>query len=549
MSALALQLIREAKEKRLTKLDLGNCGLTELPNELFELEWLEELNLGGWYYDFSAKEYLRSQNHGAYNSIKYISPDNLNFKSLNTLNLFHNQITDYSFLQKLTGLTSLDLRSNQITDIRFLQHLTGLTSLDLFGNKITDISFLQHLTGLTSLDLRRNQITDISLIRNLIEKGIPVKWENDYRGESIVLEENPLTTPPPEIVKKGNEAVLNYFRELDEQGSDYLYEAKLLVIGEVEAGKTTLVWKLKDEKAPMPEEKDTTRGMTIEPYFFKTADNRNFQINIWDFGGQEIYHATHQFFLTKRSLYVLVDNTRKDDKKQNDAGFDYWLQVTNLFGGSSPLLVVQNEKDDRTKMLDMKGMKASFDFVKDRFATNLLTGRGLKEVKEAIHYQIQRLPHVGEKLPKKWIAIRRELEDLSSTKDFIPRDDYLSICSKHGIEEERAWFLSSYLHDLGLFLHFRDNAVLKNIFILNNKWATDAVYKVLDNENIKRAFGHFNLKDLADIWSDARYKNRQDEFLALMTKFELCYELRDEDTWLAPQLLSEETPKIEWDEE
>ena len=43
MSELALQRIREAKEQRLTRLDLGNCGLTELPDELFELTWLEEL--------------------------------------------------------------------------------------------------------------------------------------------------------------------------------------------------------------------------------------------------------------------------------------------------------------------------------------------------------------------------------------------------------------------------------------------------------------------------------------------------------------------------
>jgi internalin A len=47
MSELALQRIREAKEMRLTRLDLGNCGLTELPEELFELTWLDlkKLNL------------------------------------------------------------------------------------------------------------------------------------------------------------------------------------------------------------------------------------------------------------------------------------------------------------------------------------------------------------------------------------------------------------------------------------------------------------------------------------------------------------------------
>ena len=37
MSDLALKRIKEAKDNRLTRLDLGNCGLTELRDELFEL--------------------------------------------------------------------------------------------------------------------------------------------------------------------------------------------------------------------------------------------------------------------------------------------------------------------------------------------------------------------------------------------------------------------------------------------------------------------------------------------------------------------------------
>jgi len=43
MSKVALQLIAQAKKDHATCLDLGNCGLTEIPHELFELVWLEEL--------------------------------------------------------------------------------------------------------------------------------------------------------------------------------------------------------------------------------------------------------------------------------------------------------------------------------------------------------------------------------------------------------------------------------------------------------------------------------------------------------------------------
>ena len=58
MSELALKLIREAKEARATRLDLGGCGLTELPEELFELTWLEELILSSkwWGYDIEKKQ-------------------------------------------------------------------------------------------------------------------------------------------------------------------------------------------------------------------------------------------------------------------------------------------------------------------------------------------------------------------------------------------------------------------------------------------------------------------------------------------------------------
>ncbi len=44
MSELALKLITENKKTRSPFLDLGNCGLTEVPEEIGELVWLEELS-------------------------------------------------------------------------------------------------------------------------------------------------------------------------------------------------------------------------------------------------------------------------------------------------------------------------------------------------------------------------------------------------------------------------------------------------------------------------------------------------------------------------
>ena len=44
----------------------------------------------------------------------------------------------------------------------------------------------------------------------------------------------------------------------------------------------------------------------------------------WDFGGQDIYHATHQFFLTDRSLFLLLWNARQGWEQ---AKLHYWLDI------------------------------------------------------------------------------------------------------------------------------------------------------------------------------------------------------------------------------
>ena len=168
-------------------------------------------------------------------------------------------------------------------------------------------------------------------------------------GDGIYVEDCPLTNPPPEIVKQGNDAILNYFREREVAGVDHLYEAKMLILGEGGAGKTSLLRRLYQPGQELPTESETTRGIAIYRHEFRLRNGRPFRLNVWDFGGQQIYHATHQFFLTHRSLYVLVDDTRKDYKSVSDEGFKYWLELIDVFGGHSPTLIFQNEKGGRSK--------------------------------------------------------------------------------------------------------------------------------------------------------------------------------------------------------
>ena len=490
---------------------------------------------------------------------------------LQKVNLNNNQISDISFLSTLSELQNLDLGINLISDIKDLSNLAGLQTLDLGINKISDISVLSDLTGLQNLNLRSNEINDISVLSDLkglkqldlcenkitniiplkdliISSGLDINWNTSDDG--ILIEDNPLTTPPPEIVKRGRDAVLRYFAELDE-GKDFLFEAKLLIVGEPGAGKTTLFKKLLDNDAPMPKESESTRGIDIHQFTFpvKAENKHEFTVNIWDFGGQEIYHATHQFFLTKRSLYILLSDARKED-----TNFNYWLQIIELLASNSPVIIVNNEKGKRKVDFDLRGLSARFsNILTPLHSLDLSKDTGkLDKLREFIQFHIQRLGHVGQVLPKSWISVRKELEILAENNPYISSDTYFNICKKNGLPDtERALFLSGFFHDLGVFLHFQEDPILRHYVILRNEWATNAVYAIVDDFDIRyENKGHFNRTDILRILDQLEYRNMHDAVLQLMINFEFCYLVPEkvQAEYIAPQLLPITKPEYVWDE-
>jgi GTPase SAR1 family protein len=516
--------IKEAEEKQLKVLDLSGDPrykwrqLTQIPVEVFELEHLEVLNLSE-------------------NQLTNVPESISKLQKLTELNLRYNQLTDVpKSISKLQNLNSLNLYHNQLTTVPgSISKLQKLKFLHLSHNQLTTVpKSISKLQLLTELYLNDNQLTtipgSISLLQNL---------------EILTLEDNPIENPPPEVVfdKNGRtnlEGIKNYYRQLKRE-KDYLYEAKLLIVGEAGAGKTTLAKKIEDKDYVLKENEPTTEGIDIIKWEFPLPENKNFRVNIWDFGGQEIYHATHQFFLTKRSLYTLVADTRKED-----TDFYYWLNVVELLSDNSPLLIVKNEKQDRHREINERQLRGQFTNLRETLAANLATNRGLPEILKAIRLYISNLPHIGTELPTTWIKVRKNLEN--NTRNYISLDEYLSICHENGFDRrEDKMQLSGYLHDLGVCLHFQDDPLLKKTVILKPTWGTDAVYKVLDNPGVIGRLGKFNSGDLAKIWHEEKYVNMQDELLQLMINFKLCYKIKNSGDYIAPQLLTANAPDYQWE--
>ena len=134
-----------------------------------------------------------------------------------------------------------------------------------------------------------------------------------------------------------------------------------IVPGEGGAGKTSLARPSGTSRIVIAvARRETTKGIAVHRHEFTLKSGQRFRLNVWDFGGQETYHATHQFFLTRRSLYVLLDDTARDHKSASDAGFNIgWRPLTSSAG--SPVLIFQNEKGGRSKDIDLAGIKGQYE--------------------------------------------------------------------------------------------------------------------------------------------------------------------------------------------
>jgi internalin A len=521
------QRIAKARENNFSVLSLRDCAFTHIPDEVLELKKLEILDLSG-------------------NQLKKLPKEFNQLKNLHGLDLGDNQFMDFpEEICQLPGLKHLNLKDNHLKELpEEVSRLHNLHELHLTGNQFTEFPpSICQLRNLQYLFFGRNHLRtlpkEISQLANLIY---------------LNLDDNPLEIPPPEIAERGIDAIRNFYKELEKEEFDYLYEIKLLVIGEGRVGKTSLVKSLTNPGYRL-EAEHTIEGINIKQWDIPQNQlglTKDFRVNIWDFGGQEIYHSTHQFFLTRRSVYLLVTEARKDDKHED---FYYWLNLIRLLGDQSPVIIVQNKCDQPFRDIPISEYRGAFNEIVDFRKISCRPEPEYKATMESLRLDIKNLlkndallPHIGSPLPKVWLEIRNQLEELKqSGKNYISRNDYLKICNQYGMDEERAIYLSEFFHDLGVILHFNDDWDLRDTVFLNHEWVTQGVYSVLDNGEVKKNQGIFDNSDLIHIWKDEKFRDKPREFLSLMKnkKFELCFQL-EEGKYLAPQLLPVDEKKYQW---
>jgi internalin A len=253
-------------------------------------------------------------------------------------------------------------------------------------------------------------------------------------------------------------------------------------------------------------------------------------------------HGTHQFFLTERSLYVLVLAGR-EDREDEDA--EYWLKMICAFGGDSPVIIVLNKIKEHRFDLNEEALREKYPNIRAFVETDCKLNRGIRKLRRVVTDEINRMDSIRAAFPSQWFEIKARLSDMP--ENFMPFERFREICCEHGEGRGKAQDeLARFLHILGIALNYRDDPRLCETSVLNPKWVTTGIYKLLNDESIRRRRGLLRVTDLARVLPETDYPVSMHGFLLdLMKKFELCFPLDDEGReHLIPELLGKKQPPL-----
>ena len=489
----------------LTTLDLGGNQLTTLPDSLGQLTALTTLYLGG-------------------NQLTTL-PDSVGqLTALTTLDLGGNQLTTLpDSLGQLAALTILGLDGNQLTTLPdSVGQLTALTTLYLSNNQLTTLpDSLGRLTALTTLDLDGNQLTTLP-----DSVGQLTALTDLYLGN---LSGNPhLSSPPREVQAQGTKAVLAFLKALAES-SVKRWRSKILIVGEAAVGKTSLTKQLIGEVFD-PDERQT-HGVRVRslPLLYPDWPGVTMNLDVWDFGGQLEYRATQRFYLTDRSLFLLIWNSRA---RAADGKVTAWLDVITARAPDAPILLVATHGDEGSPATLPHDLPDRYPGIAAVFTVDSRSGLGISELRDAIALHAAALPLMGARWPTAWDAGARTLDELTDLT--VTTHRVFRRLAQVGVSDPAAQeAIARTLHDLGQIAYFAGIPELATKIILKPEWLDARITQVIDSQPVTDVGGVLSRAERTRLWGDLADAEDDpdlpDRLIRMMEAFDLAYRVGNAD--------------------
>jgi len=500
--------------------------------------------------------------------------------ALQSLNCAYTGVSDLQQLQGLTDLRVLDCSGTQVGDLEPLQNLTALDAVACSATPVSDLRPLQSVIALQSLDCSDTQVSDLTPLMALPSlqrlranhcrlSDLPRNLVRSDTLVSLVLHETTIPGIPAEVLSPSLyssclDELRSHLTDL-EAGSEEVTEAKLVVLGNGRVGKTQLCRRLRG--LPYDETVLSTHGITVTAERWSGSTNDE-ALNIWDFGGQDIYHGAHTLFMETSAVFLIAWHPDFETAGEQDADgmiyrnypLPYWLEYVRTLGRKDCPVVVVQVRCERPE-LEVRRLPADDEFLKFPslkpcwYSAKTNRGRGALDdaLRDAIQFLRERdgIATVGAgrmRVLRQLEAWRNE-DQARPTADrqhrTLSQEEFRSVCERvGGVSSSES--LLGYLHNLGVV--FYQPSLFQDRIILDQSWALEAVYGVFDRRKayplILSQGGRFTPSLLAmTAWRDYS-EAEQRLFLSLMESCGIAFTFRKADAklgleteYLAPDLL------------
>ncbi|GAB6033061.1 hypothetical protein CHUAL_012677 [Chamberlinius hualienensis] len=473
----------------------------------------------------------------------------------------------------------------------------SLSMLDVANNRLSEVpKSISELVHLSVFNISGNSgITCLPPEMGLLNK----LWNLNTRGCNL---NEPLKSMIDSKKYKTMD-VVGYLKSILEDARPYA-RMKLMIVGVQGIGKTSLLEQLRHEGQGTYRRKPPehwAKRMGNKNINLKTAKGTNLStvgvdisdwtyekkvrgqsshgvvtFRTWDFGGQKEYYATHQYFLSKRSLYLVV--WKITDGESGVAGIQQWLVNIQARAPNSPVIIIGTHYDLVKERYPPSFSEDLQQLIRDRFINIVDADKcGLPRVLDTIEISCRTRHNVKllcnliydtvfelrspggkerlleQKIPATYLALEDVVSYLSverklQNKDPVLQSEQYRMLVMHEMQERfhlgfrdlaELHQATAFLHENGVLLHYED-ATLKDLYFLDPQWLCDVLAHVVTIREINpfAKSGVMRMDDLKLAFKSSVFVSMdvKNYIVNLLNKFEVALTW-DNRTLLIPSLL------------
>lgn len=417
-----------------------------------------------------------------------------------------------------------------------IDELRHLSILDLDGNLLQTIpEILRELPWVQGVFLNRNQIQEVPIwfceLFNLRVVGLRsnrISRLPDFLAQmanlrSIEARGNPLPEELVAAAANGAAGLLRSLRSTTQEGVNPRM-VKLVLLGEPKSGKTTLLEALKGNPVPCDPNREETVGVDVVTIAAANPfASEPIYLSVWDFAGQHMEQATHQFFLTEGAIYVVLWNARQGTQS-GKRDVPYWLELLKMRVREPRFLLVATHTEHTPSDLNLRDIEEAYAGYQGHFPVDFETLTGFKALRNKIVQLAGESPSLEAKWPAGWLPIRDEIREIRRDRPHVTPAEFRKLIEQNGVSGDEASKLATQLHNVGEILYFQERDELSSLVILNPEWVTRLIARIVRSEEVRKHRGILLNADLNKLWKEEDCTPEVRRHLVnLMDWFDLTY--------------------------